>query len=811
MPVRPLRAFPIRSLLLRSIAATLVVIAVAGCGDKAESEASYINRGKELTAKGDLAGADVLYRNALQINPKSAEALYLLGANAERRGDMPAAYRIYVRVTEEKPDHVAALAKVGQVYAASGDLVRAREQAERAVKLDPEQPDVLLLLGLIDFRANDFAKARERATAVLAKDPGNVDATGLLARILEEDGQLDEAVAVYDAALRAKPDATPLRLMKTKALERADRFEAAVVSYRELIVREPKVYDHRLNLARGFERRGERAMAEAVLREAIAAGVGASRPKLELLDMMARANDVDAADAELIRMATASPDEYPLQFRLADRYYRSQRPDEAKTVLEAVVKRDPSGPNGITARLALARIALGEGNGDIGDALLAEVIKLEPGNDDALLMRAARALARNEPEPAIIDLRTVLRDVPNSVEAKRLLANAYFMAGKTDLAEKQLSSLIEQNAGDADAKFDLAYLQARRGASGEALALLDEVASAVPSAVAPLRAKAMMMIAERQWAGAEETIARIGELPDQQLLASMLSGILYLASERPKEAATAFAKAHALAPSAIAPVNGIVRTHLAQGDVDGAVRFVRGLTVANPDSGYLKNSYGELLLFQGKRDEAVGVFETAKRLTPNSPQPYFNLSRAYIGKGDPGSAVAVLDEGLQKLPVDPLLLRAKADALVMRGQHTEALQIYLKLVETRPDDDDAANNAAALIADFEYENPAKLQHAVDLVKRFETAGSPSYLDTLGWVRYRTGDYELARVALMRAARRLPDDAEIHYHLGMVKYRLGDKEGARAALEVAAAGSGYPGLGEAQETLRQLTGSAAAKP
>jgi tetratricopeptide (TPR) repeat protein len=724
---------------------------------------------------------------------------------------MPAAYRIYLRVTEEKPDHVAALAKVGQVYAASGDLVRAREQAERAVKLEPEHPDVLLLLGLIDFRANDFARARERATAVLAKDPGNVDATGLLARILEENGQVDEAVAVYDAALRAKPEATPLRLMKTKALERANRFDAAAASYRELIGREPKVYEHRLNLARAFERRGERAAAEAVLREAIAAGVGASRPKLELLDVMVRANDVDAADAELIRMATAAPEEYPLQFRLADRHYRSQRPGEAKAVLEAVVKRDPAGPNGITARLALARIALREGNGDVGDALLAEVIKLEPGNDDALLLRAGRSLARNEPEPAIIDLRTVLRDVPNSAEAKRLLANAYFMAGKSDLAEKQLSSLIEENADDAGAKFDLAYLQARRGASSEALALLDEVASAVPSAVAPLRAKAMMMIAERQWASAEETIARIGELPDQQLLANMLSGILYLASERPKDAAAAFAKAQALAPTAVAPVNGIVRAHLAQGDVEGAARFVRGLTAENPDSGYLQNSYGELLMLQGKRDEAVGAFETARRLTPDSPLPYFNLSRSYIGKGDSGSGLAVLDEGLQKIPADPLLLRAKADALVMRGQHAEALPIYLKLAADHPDDDDAANNAAALIADFEYQDPAKLQRAVELVKRFETSASPNYLDTLGWVRYRTGDYELARVALTRAARRLPDDPQVHYHLGMVKYRLGDREGARAALELAAAGGGYPGLGEAQATLRQLTGSAAAKP
>lgn len=807
MPFSPDRFCCLRRLLPRALAAMLVLSVAVGCGDKKDSEASYIQRGRELAEKGDIAGADILLRNALQINPKSAEAMYLLAANAEKRGDPRAAYQLYLRVTEEQPSHVAAQAKVGQIYAAGGDLNRAREQLDKAVALDPQHLQVLLLQGLIDFRSGQLDQARERATAVLAKDPGNVDATGLLARALEEQGRLDEAVAAYDAALQRHPDLTVLRMMKTKALERGKRFEAAEASYGELIRLEPAAYTHRRDLARSLEERGQAAAAEAVIRAAIAADAGGVRPKLDLVDLLIRQNKADAAEAELIRMASAAPQEYPLQFKLADRYLRTERAEPAKTVLEGIVGKDPEGPNGIGARTALARIALREGQGETADARIAEVLKLEPGNDDALLMRAGRALARNDPEPAIVDLRTVLRDVPDSIEAKRMLASAYFMAGKSDLAEKQLVALTEQNASDLGAKYDLAYLQARRGASGEALALLDDIATAAPAAAAPLRAKAMMLMADKKWAGAEETIRQLAALPDQQRLADMLYGVLYLSSDRPKEAVTAFERAHKAAPTASAPINGVVRAYLRQGDIDGASRFLRRLIAENPDSGYLQNSYGELLLVAGKPAEAVAPLEKANALSPDAPLPYFNLARAYVATGNPAKGIALLDAGLMKAPGDLLLLRAKADAQLVSGQQAEALATYLKIVEISPEDDNAANNAAALIADDNYRDPAALKRAVELVKRFEDANSPNYLDTLGWVRYRAGEYELAKVALTRAARRLPDEPQIQYHLGMVRFKLGDRDGAREALTKAVLpGATYPGIEEARETLKQLGGA-----
>ena len=41
----------------------------------------------------------------------------------------------------------------------------------------------------------------------------------------------------------------------------------------------------------------------------------------------------------------------------------------------------------------------------------------------------------------------------------------------------------------------------------------------------------------------------------------------------------------------------------------------------------------------------------------------------------------------------------------------------------------------------------------------------AYLDSLGWVYYKMGNYELAEENLRRASERMGDDPTIHDHLG----------------------------------------------
>ena len=100
--------------------------------------------------------------------------------------------------------------------------------------------------------------------------------------------------------------------------------------------------------------------------------------------------------------------------------------------------------------------------------------------------------------------------------------------------------------------------------------------------------------------------------------------------------------------------------------------------------------------------------------------------------------------------------------------------------------------------------PQSLETALKFAQRFQTSENPFYLDTLGWVHYRKGDYSLAVVSLKRAADELPNHPYINYHLAMAYLKSGQRDLSRKHLEKAVVdGANYPELAEARSLLQSM--------
>ena len=80
-------------------------------------------------------------------------------------------------------------------------------------------------------------------------------------------------------------------------------------------------------------------------------------------------------------------------------------------------------------------------------------------------------------------------------------------------------------------------------------------------------------------------------------------------------------------------------------------------------------------------------------------------------------------------------------------------------------------------------------------------------DTLGWILYHQGNYARALSLIEEAAEKVPEQAEIQYHLGMTRAKMGQDSLARIALEKAVASpASYRGKDQAKERLAQLGGA-----
>ena len=112
------------------------------------------------------------------------------------------------------------------------------------------------------------------------------------------------------------------------------------------------------------------------------------------------------------------------------------------------------------------------------------------------------------------------------------------------------------------------------------------------------------------------------------------------------------------------------------------------------------------------------------------------------------------------------------------------------------------NNLAWLYAEKE----GRLAEAKRLAEKAseEDPNEPGYLDTLGWIQYKLGDYAAAGETLKTSLTAGPNEPIVHYHIGMVYLKLGDREKGKIHLEEALkSGKEFTGIQEARKTLSQM--------
>lgn len=116
------------------------------------------------------------------------------------------------------------------------------------------------------------------------------------------------------------------------------------------------------------------------------------------------------------------------------------------------------------------------------------------------------------------------------------------------------------------------------------------------------------------------------------------------------------------------------------------------------------------------------------------------------------------------------------------GRLEEAANHYEQAIAIKPDAVEALNNLAYLYT----EQNKKITEALGMAKtavRIEPQNA-SYIDTLGWVHYRMGEFDTALTLLLKAAQIAPGQGEILLHIGRVYLDMNDFEQALTYLKEA---------------------------
>jgi tetratricopeptide (TPR) repeat protein len=787
-----------------AFAALVIAMLLVACGGAAARKAGYMAKGQEYLAAHDFEKARLEFRNALQLDPNDAEASFLAGQASEHLNNLREAVQMFQTAIQVNPKHIGARAQLAKIYVYGGAPDKAMETLEPGFAIAPNDADLLTARGSARLKLGDQPGARADAENAVRIAPSNEDAVALLALIHNEAGESPQAIDLVRNALQA-PGASPnLRLVLVQLYLGADQHPQAVQELERVIAAEPGNLALRYRLAQVLLLDKNVDAAEAALRAAVAHVPESADAKLVLANFVAQYRSYDVAAAEFRRLSAASPADFGLRFALAQFYTDHGKSAEAEALYRQMIKDDNTGPNGLTARTRLANALLASNQPNAAAPFLAEVLKQNPHDNDALIARANLALTQGKPDAAITDLRTVQRDQPNSIPLQCTLARAYLQDDDPTLAEETLRAAVQNSPGDAEPLVDLTRLLVRAGRGDQALPLLEKFTTRQPDNLAALNALFDVQLGRKDIAAARRTARLVQTAKPGQADGDFLLGQAELADNKPDAARAAFERALAISPTAIEPITALVHLDLTQQHADLAIARLDQLIARFPNSALVRNLKGEVLANLKRTDLAIASFREAIALSPGWATPYGSLATTESAAGRNEDAINALQDGIKSSNDAPLLISDLAELYEKIGRTDAAIGLYDNLLKADANSAAAPNNLAMLLVTYRSDK-ASLDRARSLAERFASSRNPAFIDTWGWVLYKRGEYAASVTALQKAVDKAPRAPELLYHLAMAQLKSGASDSARTNLDEALkSGTEFTGSDMAKRTLADLT-------
>ncbi len=713
------------------------------------------DRGEPREAVAQLDRALGLVPGGASLRLRRAEALLALGEIDRARADIEAGLRAlpgstvgnYLNAmlhgrTENWAAADAALQRLGaslgqfadgfllQATAkrALGQTAQAEDAARRHLARRPDDPRAARLLASIEIESNRPRDALATLTAMAARGRADAPSLDMLGRLQAVAGLRREAVTSFEAAHeRAPQDAGILARLAAARLAVGD-LAGMVQATEGTLALDATQQGAREMLAFAALYRGD---VEALERELAQLPAEARR---------AEAPGVLAASARLLRMDMAG----------------------ARRGFAAVLEAHP---NTIAARMGLIRLARLEGRLPEVERLLAEVLRLDPGNAEAYsqliagalpgqpraaehraLLEAGRAASPDQPGPALALAQVLLRhgeaaraaallsEGPlaqnNTLPLLQARAEAHAAAQNWEEAERAARMAMAEAPRAVNSRLQLAALMMRREDPRGAEIVVEQGLREQPGNAALLQAQLAILREARGLEAALELAARQAADPRAMPAAAPLRGDLLFSARRPAEAAQAYAEAHEANPSSL----------------------------------------------------------LARR-----------IATAWRAAEEPQRAMAALRAWLERTPEDDAAVQMLSQLEIEAGEFEPARARLETLVARRASDRIALNNLAWLLA---QQGEAQIPRARALAERaYFLDPTPEVADTLGWILAQHGEAARAVPLLRQSASARSASPTAAYRLAYALAEAGQREEARAVLQTVLAAA--PAFAEREAAQRLL--------
>ncbi len=683
----------------------------------------------------------------------------------KRPSDALEAYQRAEAIGNRAGDEFVLTQRLVYTLARMGRLSEAQDVVVELIRAEPDHPEVLRLLSGLTAEA----KANPRLSEALEPIYQAQNRPAGLALILSDLLGPRQGLALLEAHLVEKPADRAVfeRLIarRFEGLNAAKRVEAAVYALRVLE-----------RTTRAVPSASE-AYAQLVLR-----AIGDEAVLLSAFEKL----NANEASMPVLRMMRGMALE------------RVGRSDEAIAELEAAMGEVLAGGEGDAekptandggsefeaARVALARLLAKRGDFAKAMALLEP---LADRTDSAVVrLRVQLLVALERMDEAVVLLDQMIAEQPRHVGVTMQKADLQIAQGKFLEAEQTLQDALNRMP-KAEPIYDRLFMLYDRNLTPDAVRqyqkLMVRLLGEIPQSRLAKLQNARMISARRDFGQAEAVLKSLlsANANDFEVIDELLD--VYVRSDRAQEAEALLTQrlADDAVPTRMLTV-ALQHYNERVPDADKKNAVMERLLKREPAGAARSVRLAELYLRTGREQEAVTLIE-----------------ETFAGEIEGGRLVSLLagrlGEAMVGLKIAPEKVDARMEKLVAQFPEDEAdIRFeWARLVESMGDAARGEQMMIALLIDFpdhattnnnlgyNWANQGiRLEEAQAMIERAVEAepASAAYLDSLGWVHYKRGNFEEAVLSLSRARQAEGGfNPVILDHLGDALYRLGRREEA----------------------------------
>ena len=741
---------------------------------------------KILQDAGEFAEAVCVGQALLSQRPADEEITWEVAGAQQALGDLRAALETLIAFVRGSPD----LAELpGPRLAQWKGWFESVMNVAELVKELRARPDADFatdfVLGVSALAADQPELADELLQACVASRPDFTPAYVVQGEMLLANYQWDAAKQFAERVLEKRAELVAAQYLLGQAHEGLDENEQAERAYKQAIKLRPGEPTYSLALAQHYLRLGNLRGAQRYFQQTLTEEPGSGQALEGLIDCYLRSGKIEIARSQLERLdRDGVPADTLRRVDTLMRFVSDPFGAEHLAELELQFERYPDD-------IATARLLAGglyyRGRLEETRAVIEQVRGKHPDDYHLTILLANIHALRGEFDAAVTLLNTLLERFPNRLAVLQPLALAELNDFRLEEGRARVRRLIELDADEADRyRGELLRTYTEFGECDQALGL---------------------MAGWRQAESDNETLAyqQIEVLIDCEHYDEALALVTQRLDERPGDRSRVadFVK-YGKQAQRYGPVADRLREWLED----------------NPHNAALTEELIDVLLLGERPDEALTLAREFEGTYAESLERRIWLGRCAAARGEIDAAVTEFEALLAERAVDDEVRQearwlifitlhdaGRYDALLARceqwlqhadggdrglahealqykrlalqgaGRDRECARVMETLLEYRPDDVGIFNDLGYTWAD----QGINLERAATMI-RVAVAAEPwnaAFLDSLGWVYYKAGDFSNARKYLARAARlRDGQDLVVYDHLADAAYRLGDREAAR---------------------------------